>query len=381
MVKKKIDKLWMSSFQDKVWARLHRSHTSKNIANAYIFSGPTGSGKESLAIEFSKILNCQNPNKFGCDNCASCLRILQLQHENLKLIFPLPAPTNNSNTSGNLIDSKNIDLVTRLIAEKSKDHFFKIKVPGSNRILINSIRDLRKSIYLKSDNRGRRTILIFDAHLLSMGQGEAANALLKLLEEPPQKTSFILVTDQINLVLSTIISRCQNINFPRLDDKFISDWLSPNILNVNELNFFVGLSAGNIHMAKKLILFQKQELLDLINGLIKVLLSKNSSLWRKFVQTYTKLSKDDFNMFIFHLTLLKIWFQSSNRLRMNIAHSLHKTQLKSGMMRFIDSYKNTDYLGIVSEIEKLKEAVTQNLFMPLALTTFLLKIQRKVNLK
>ena len=371
----------MGGFQDKVWDRLYRSHISKNIANAYIFSGPIGSGKESLAIQFSKILNCQNPNKFGCDTCPSCLRILQLQHENLKLIFPLPAPVNNSNASENLIDSKNIDLVASNIAKKSKDHFFKIKVPGSNRILINSIRDLRKSIYLKSDNIGRKIILIFDAHLLSMGQGEAANALLKLLEEPPQKTSFILVTDQVNLVLSTIISRCQNISFPRLDDKFISNWLSSKISNANELKFYVGLSTGNIHMAKKLILFQKQELLDLINGLIKVLLSKNSSLWRKFIQKYAKLSKDDLSMFIFHLTLLKIWFQSTNRLKMNIAHSLHETQLKSGMMRFVNSNKNTDYLGIVAEIEELKEAVNRNLFMPLALTTFLLKIQRKVNIK
>ena len=371
----------MNGFQNKVWDRLYRSHISKNIANAYIFSGPTGSGKESLAIEFSKILNCQNPNKFGCDNCSSCLRMLQLQHENLKLIFPLPAPSNNSNTSGNLIDSKNIDLVTNLILEKSKDHFFKIKVPGSNRILINSIRELRKSIYLKSENMGRRIILIFDAHLLSMGQGEAANALLKLLEEPPQKTSFILVTDQINLVLSTIISRCQNISFPRFDDGFISEWFSSNRLNINELNFFVGLSAGNIHMAKKLILFQKHELIDLINGLIKVLLSRNSSLWRKFVQTYAKLSKDDLSMFIFHLTLLKIWFQSTNRLMMSLTHTLHETQLKSGMIRFANSYKNADYLGIITEIEELKEGVTQNLFMPLALTTFLLKIQRKVNIK
>ena len=371
----------MRGFQDKVWDRLYRSHTLKNVPNAYIFSGPAGSGKESLAIQFSKILNCQNPNKFGCDNCSSCLRILQLQHENLKLIFPLPAPANNSSSPGNLIDSKNIELVTKLVAEKSKDSFFKIKVPGSNRILINSIRDLRKSIYLKSDNLGRRIILIFDAHLLSMGQGEAANALLKLLEEPPKKTSFILVTDQINLVLSTIISRCQSISFPRLDDEFIFEWFSSKISNIDEVNFFVGLSDGNIHMAKKLILFQKQELVDLINDLIKVLLSKNSSMWRKFVQTYSKLSKDDLGMFLFHLTLLKIWFQSTNRLVINISHHLHKTQLKSGMERFANLYKNVDYLGIVSEVEELKNALTQNLFMPLSLTTFLLKIQRKINIK
>ena len=85
--------------------------------------------------------------------------------------------------------------------------FYKIQIPKANRILIRSIRDLRKTLYLKEDNVGRKMVLFFDAHLLSAGQGEAENALLKILEEPPKNTTLLLVSDHKELLLSTILSR------------------------------------------------------------------------------------------------------------------------------------------------------------------------------
>lgn len=378
MATQKIETFITAELQDRVWESLHKRSLSKNIANAYIFSGPSGSGKEHLAIEFSKLLNCEKPEKMGCNNCPSCRRFLKLQHEKLKLIFPLPTPANKS-SSRSTIDNKNLELVTQAISKKSVNPFHKIKIPGATRILINSIRELRKSLYLKSENSGRGIVLIFDAHLLSMGQGEAGNALLKLLEEPPNNISFILVTDQINLILTTIISRCQCITFPKLNNKVIEDWLYMKKINENDISFFTGLSNGNVHQAEFLISHKKEELLILVNTLVGVLIAKNSEKWRKFIQTYSKLAKDDFILFSFHLMLLKIWFQSTNRLKNNINHLLHNTQLKSGMERFISIYKEADYSAIISEIEELNNSVKINLFMPLALTTFLLKIQKNIN--
>ena len=111
-----------------------------------------------------------------------------------------------------------IDLLTESIQNKSKDPFYKISIPRASRILIQSIRELRKSLYLKGSPSGRKLVIIFDAHLLSVGQGEAANALLKILEEPPENTTLILVTDHQSLLLPTILSRCQLIQFPPLSD-------------------------------------------------------------------------------------------------------------------------------------------------------------------
>ena len=379
MVTKKVETSIKSVLQEKVWNRLHKIYLSSQISNAYIFSGPPGSGKENLAIEFSKLLNCKNPSSYGCNHCPSCTRFLKLQHENLKLIFPLPAPSKKSGSSVNTLDGKNVEIVTELINKKSVDLFFKIKVPGATRILINSIRELRKSLYLKSENSGKKIVLIFDAHLLSMGQGEAANALLKLLEEPPENTSFILVTDQINLLLPTILSRCQSIIFPKLKDQVIEAWFSSKRIHKEDISFFTGLSNGNVHQAAFLNSYKKKDLIDLINNLLNIIINKNPDQWRTFFQTYSKLSKDDFMLFSFHLTLIKIWFQGANRLQNNIDHILHHTQLKMGMERFIRLYDCADYSLIISEFDELTNAVKQNLFMPLVLTNFLLKIQKNIN--
>jgi len=369
----------MDNFQNKVWDRLHKSYSSNNIANAYIFSGPSGSGKENIAIQFAKLLNCDNPSRYSCQDCPSCLRVKKLQHENLKLIFPLPAPV-NKNTS-NLIDKKNIEVINELISKKADDGFFKIKVNGANRILINSIRDLRKNIYLKSNNKKRKIILIFDSHFLSSGQGEAANSLLKLLEEPPKNTSFILVTDYINRLLTTITSRCQNITFPKLNNEFIKEWLSSNVEEINDVPLFLGLSNGSMYLAKKTMLLGKKEIHNLINNTIKTLISKDSLLWRNFTQTYSKLSKEDRTIFFLHFTILKIWFQSTYRLTKKIYHPLHKTELKIGMELFTSRYKDVDYPKIILEIENLERSVSQNLFIPLSLTHFILKVQKNFNFR
>jgi DNA polymerase III delta prime subunit len=271
--------------------------------------------------------------------------------------------------------------VNQLISKKAEDGFFKIKVSGANRILINSIRDLRSSIYLKSNKNRQKVILIFDSHFLSFGQGEAANALLKLLEEPPQNTLFILVTDHINLLLNTINSRCQIITFPKLNDRFIEKWLSLNTDLETNVNFFLGLSNGNIHITKKLILHEKNEIIRLINNIIKTLISKNSLLWRSFNQTYSKILKEDKDLFYLHLTILKIWFQSTYRLTKNIRHPLHKTELKIGMERFISNFKKVDYYKIIYDIEDLEKSISLNLFLTLSLTNFILKVQKNLSFK
>ena len=79
------------SAQPRVWERLFQIRISKQVGGAYLFSGPVGCGKESLAIRFAQLLNCETSSEKPCDTCPSCQRFRQLQHEKLKLIFPLPA--------------------------------------------------------------------------------------------------------------------------------------------------------------------------------------------------------------------------------------------------------------------------------------------------
>ena len=370
------------SAQARVWERLSQIRISKQVGGAYLFSGPTGCGKESLAIRFAQLLNCETSSEKPCDTCPSCQRFRQLQHEKLKLIFPLPTvrkkKVDGSGTSST-IGKGDMELVTEAIAKKAEDHFHKIKIPKSSRILIQSIRELRKTLYLKSEPSGRKIVLIFDAHLLSVGIGETANALLKILEEPPENTTLILVTDHAELLLPTILSRCQRVGIPRLNDIFIQDWLQMKMVKDSEIQLLAGLSQGNIHQARFLISLPIGDLLKLVNGLVKMITNDNPDHWRKFTQTYSRLARQDSATLSFHFMMLKIWFRSANRLARRVDDILHETSFKPGMERLISTNPNADFSAITFELEDAILSIPMNLYMPLILTNLLLRIQKHLN--
>ena len=370
------------SAQPRVWERLSQIRISKQVGGAYLFSGPVGCGKESLAIRFAQLLNCETSSEKPCDTCPSCQRFRQLQHEKLKLIFPLPTvrkkKVDGSGTSST-IGKGDMELVTEAIAKKAEDHFHKIKIPKSTRILIQSIRELRKTLYLKSEPSGRKIVLIFDAHLLSVGIGEAANALLKILEEPPENTTLILVTDHVELLLPTILSRCQRVGIPRLNDIFIRDWLQIKMVKDSEIQLLAGLSQGNIHQARFLISQPIGDLLKLVNGLVKMITNDNPDHWRKFTQTYSRLARQDSATLSFHFMMLKIWFRSANRLARRVDDILHETSFKPGMERLISTNPNADFSAITFELEDAILSIPMNLYMPLILTNLLLRIQKHLN--
>ena len=370
------------SAQPRVWERLSQIRISKQVGGAYLFSGPVGCGKESLAIRFAQLLNCETSSEKPCDTCPSCQRFRQLQHEKLKLIFPLPAvrkKKDDGSGTSSTIGKGDMELVTEAIAKKAEDHFHKIKIPKSSRILIQSIRELRKTLYLKSEPSGRKIVLIFDAHLLSVGIGEAANALLKILEEPPENTTLILVTDHVELLLPTILSRCQRVGIPRVNDIFIQDWLQIKMVKDSEIQLVAGLSQGNIHQARFLISQPIGDLLKLVNGLVKMITNDNPDHWRKFTQTYSRLARQDSATLSFHFMMLKIWFRSANRLARRVDDILHETSFKPGMERLISTNPNADFSAITFELEDAILSIPMNLYMPLILTNLLLRIQKHLN--
>ena len=365
--------------QSLIWERLSKISTANQVGNAYLISGPRGCGKEGLAIRFSQLLNCEISSVNPCDSCPSCQRFHQLQHEKLNLIFPLPTvkkTTSDNSDDISTVGNSDMELVTSAIAKKSKDHFYKIQIPKANRILIQSVRGLRKSLYLKSDPSGRKIVLILDAHLLSAGQGEAANALLKILEEPPKNTTLVLVTDHVELLLPTILSRCQRLSVPRLNDETIMKWLQMKMVKESEIPFLAGLSLGNIHQARFLTSQPIGDLMKLISGLIKTITGNEPDSWRKFIQTYSRLASQDPATFSFHFMMIKIWFRSANRLQKDVDDILHETSFKLGMKRILDLHPTADFSAITFELENTILAIPKNLYIPLILTNLLIKIQK-----
>jgi len=373
MVNKKIVSYDIINAQNKIWERLVKKSESGSIANAYLFSGPIGSGKEKLALMFAQLLNCKSSKSKICFHCDSCIRFKSLQHEKLKIITPLPAPKINKDDYNSLISDEYIEA----IHQKSLDPFYKIMIPKSKRILIQSIRDIKKTIYLNHDNTGRYIVVIFDSELLCEGQGESGNALLKILEEPPENTTIILVSDHKKMLFQTIISRCQSVDVPPLPDEYILKWLMKK--KVDNAELLVSICRGNMHQAKLLSIRPTAKIINTIEKLLNTLIQNNPGQWRNFTDYYSRLCTKDIKEFGYHMNLISIWFMGAIRQRQGLNSGFDNTKLFNQIVSFNETYPKANIYLIILCLEDVLKSLSQNLYMPLILLNMILDIQKNLN--
>ena len=367
----------ISEAQPFVWKRLTKIKSNKKIGNSYLFSGPVGCGKEWSAIEFSKLINCESHEFSSCASCSSCLKFSNLQHENLNLIFPLPSTSKLKAVDDPIkgISKEDYELVLQLIDLKAKDPFCKISIPKARRITINSIRFLRKSLYLKSQNTGRKIVIIFDAHLLSEGAGESANALLKILEEPPNNTSIILVTDKKSKLPLTITSRCQQIDFSNLSFDKARELIENDKVDNIRATQLAMLSNGNMHLAKELVLKDIDRPLKEAYNLLVSLTFLDQNTWRNTINNLSMLAFRSPEEFIFKISLIQMWMSIASRFKFAKQETSSFDQYFKTFEEFNNKYPNADFFEINNLLEDAMQALNRNLYMPLFILDMMITIQ------
>ena len=299
------------------WPLLEKIKNSKKIPHALLFHGGEGVGKEFAAIEFAAYLNCLEPkNSFACRNCSSCTKIISNNHEYIDYIFPLPKgkiSSKKDDISKSFTD-KTLTEYTYELKEKLNDPFHEITINGANTILINSIRSIKRKVYQSIENNSYRAIIIFKSDKLCYPSNESANSLLKILEEPPARTIFILVTSKINLLLDTIKSRCIEFYFP-----------TPNAEDFNKYNKFLDytdidlyrLFNGNIKYVKVLDNNFIDELTKLIKQYNGSFMNENSDIDLKLIAYIAKLSKNNQLLFNIFIQSLKCYYKDLINIKFN----------------------------------------------------------------
>lgn len=182
MAYKALYRTYRPSTFEEVAGQKHIVKTLKNalatnkIAHAYLFCGPRGTGKTSMAKLLAKALNCEEGIGHQCNHCSNCLAVIDGSHPD---VIEIDAASNNG---------------------------------------VDEVRDLIEKVKY-SPIKGRYKVYIIDeVHMMTSG---AFNALLKTLEEPPAHVVFILATTEAHKVLPTIVSRCQRYDFSKVDDEDI----------------------------------------------------------------------------------------------------------------------------------------------------------------
>jgi DNA polymerase-3 subunit delta' len=211
--------------QTEAKKRLIKMVTDKRVPHALMFSGKEGSGNLAAAFAFAQHLFCTQPNETGaCGTCSSCLKVSKLIHADLHITFPIAK-------------SKDVRTSTDLIAEfreafihqpylSLKDWFNEISAENKQPIIpVEEAGEIIKKLSYTSYEGSYKICIIWQPETMNAA---SANALLKVLEEPPDQTIFILVCAQPEQLLPTILSRVQQIPFYNCTDAEIQDALIKN---------------------------------------------------------------------------------------------------------------------------------------------------------
>jgi len=226
--------------------RLVNLHRRGDLGQSYLFLGPEGSGKELTALEVARLINCPTPDVCReTPSCESCRKAITFQHPDIRWIGPAPASVGDAEA-------------TRLFAAKQEDPFHQPAWAASSEVLIGdpdrpsplTVRSVLQFLRLKPFQGTTKVAVVADAHRLRSG---AANAFLKVLEEPPADALILLLSSVRASVLPTIQSRCQRIPFgPYAEDELTALLGDAYGLDAAEAAALARRGGGNARRAARL---------------------------------------------------------------------------------------------------------------------------------
>lgn len=214
--------------QQEVIEQLVKDAQAGTVPHALLFCGPEGVGKLQTAIAFARYLLCRDKGTAAdsCGKCPACVKMDKLVHPDLHFVFPV---INKSKSTGrSTVSDDEISTWRETVLEQQyfgfEDWLAAIDADNKQaRIFVTESESILGKLSLKSVEGGYKVMIIWHAEKMN---AECANSLLKLLEEPPAGTVFILTTDTPELMLETILSRTQRIDFKRIPAELIEQKLT-----------------------------------------------------------------------------------------------------------------------------------------------------------
>jgi DNA polymerase-3 subunit delta' len=225
--------------QENVRQILTRTADRQQLPNSYMFCGPEGVGKWAAALALTAYLNCRERNgNDSCGACPSCIQIDKLQFPNLHIAIPTPPSKTEKEELANyweILDGKIAEPYSLIGGERE------MSIP------VATVRAIRSSLSQKPPQIGKRVVII---EQMDRMRTMSADALLKIVEEPPPETLIVITTSKPERLLPTIVSRCRRLRFAHLSDEDIADYLTGKTdVDENRAGLLARLSMGSLGRA------------------------------------------------------------------------------------------------------------------------------------
>lgn len=232
--------------QSDIIGKLINTVKHERVSHAQLFTGPEGCGNLALALAYAQYISCENRSDTdSCGICKSCVKYSKLIHPDLHFVFPV------------IKDKKNNEPVSDYYIDQWRDFlrqspFFtvnkwldSIEVGNAQGLIFASeAAEIIKKLSLKTFESDFKIMIIWLPEKMHIS---TSNKLLKMIEEPPEKTLFLLVSDEPDKVIPTIFSRCQPVKIPSLNIEELSKYLVNRFsIPGNKASEIARVSKGNI---------------------------------------------------------------------------------------------------------------------------------------
>lgn len=366
---------------DNIKEQLRKSVVEGRVPHARLFCGPSGTGKLPMALAYASALLCSAPEAGKpCGKCRSCCMTKELAHPDLHFVFPVIKPRGRSGEVTSdyylkqwrelLLASPYFDYSEWLSALGVENQQALIYAAESDSIV--------SKLSLAPSQGGYRVMIVWRPELMNIA---AANKLLKILEEPPVRTVFLLVSDRPDLLLPTILSRTQRVAFPPLSEAVIAEALViRSALQPTDAAVVAHIAAGSYTKALAEVQSNEEEALffDLFVLLMRqsyMRQIKNMYEWSEQLASWGRERQKNF-------------LQYSQRLiRENFIYNFRQPQLNylttreaEFSTRFARFVNERNVIGITDELAAAQRDIEQNVnprmvFFDLALKMIVLLIQ------
>lgn len=356
--------------QEEAKQRLVREVAEGRVAHARLFAGPEGSGKLPLAVAYARYLCCVNRHDGdACGCCPSCVKFNKLVHPDVHFVFPVKSSTNVSD-----------DFVREWRTLMLKTPYFSFSqwmetmgVENQQPLIgVKESDEIAKKFQLKSSAGGYKVMIIWLPEKMNQ---QSANKLLKMLEEPPQQTVFLLVSEQPDSLLATILSRTQRMDLKKLSESVIAEALQAQCgLQPADAVNVAHLAEGSMLKALEMIQINEDSRLffDLFVSLMRLSYQRKlreMKLWSEQVAAMGRERQKNFLNYC------------QRSLRENFMYNFHCAELvymtpeeRAFSSRFAPFVNENNVIGIMEELALAQQHIEQNVNAKMVFFDFSLKM-------
>ncbi len=280
--------------QEQIKARLIESIQSGRISHAQLSLGPEGSGSLALAVAYAQYISCENPGpQDSCGECASCRKYQKLIHPDLHFSYPFFAKHKEDTAQTFIAEWREAFLENPYLGLETWRNSLDAENKQAN-INIAECHQILQKLSLKPFEGEYKVLIMWLPEYLD----KEGNTLLKIIEEPPHKTLFLLVAQNQEQILSTILSRTQLVKVPALPDQVVETYLLNQGVSPEKAKQIAFLSDGNLQSAQNLLKDLENDNFQLFTDWMRICFGDKGNAMIDFVETIAKSGRENQKAFL-----------------------------------------------------------------------------------